>query len=127
MRKVPTYTHIKGSIIKIKETIYNNPKTFYKYSMITLIIFFVFSTIKEIYYPSKYFESTQVPQIQRKSEQEIKVMKKEEKDRERESKEILDELQALGKKRDNNSLTQADSIRAQFLMNKYNKINNGGF
>lgn len=127
MRRIPTYSHIKERLIKIKETIYNNPKTFYKYSMVTLIIFFVFSTIKEIYYPSKYFESTQIPQIQRKSEQEIKVMKKEEKDREKESKEILDELQALGKKRDSNSLTEIDSIRAEFLMNRYNKINNGGF
>lgn len=118
---------IKDRIIKIKEVIYKNPKTFYKYSMITLIILFVFSTLKEIYYPSNYFETSVIPQIQRKSEQEINTIKKKEKDKEKESKEILEELQVLGEKRSNRTLTKADSIRAEFLMNKYNEINNGGF
>lgn len=118
---------LKDKLLKIKENIYNNPKIFYKYSMITLIVFFVFSVIKEIYYPTNYFESLEIPQIQRKSEQEIKVMKKEEKDKEKESKEILEELQILGQKRETNTLTKSDSMRVEFLMNKYNEINNGGF
>ncbi|MDY3319485.1 hypothetical protein PG637_08775 [Riemerella anatipestifer] len=118
---------IKDKLLRIKEHIYKNPKMFYKYSMVTLIIFFAFSIWREIYYPPRYLDILEIPTIQRKSDQDIKILKKQEKTKENESKIILQELEELGKKRQNKSLNESDSLRAEFLMKKYNTINNGGF
>ncbi|MEE3724527.1 hypothetical protein V2H21_04020 [Riemerella anatipestifer] len=118
---------IKDKLLRIKEYIYKNPKMFYKYSMVTLIIFFAFSIWREIYYPPRYLDILEIPTIQRKSDQDIKILKKQEKTKENESKIILQELEELGKKRQNKSLNESDSLRAEFLMKKYNTINNGGF
>ncbi|MEC5395217.1 hypothetical protein [Bergeyella sp. RCAD1439] len=118
---------IRNRLLKIKAFVYKNPKRFYKYWMAILIVLFVFSTWKEIYYPSKYFESTQIPQIQKQSDEEIAAIKKEEKSKEMKSKAILKELEYLGKKRENKILTKEDSVRVEYLMNKYNEINHEGF
>ncbi|MCO7354037.1 hypothetical protein [Riemerella anatipestifer] len=130
MENKPTQTSklpIKDKLLRIKEHIYKNPKMFYKYSMVTLIIFFAFSIWREIYYPPRYLDILEIPTIQRKSDQDIKILKKQEKTKENESKIILQELEELGKKRQNKSLNESDSLRAEFLMKKYNTINNGGF
>ena len=69
----------------------------------------------------------EIPSIQTKSEQEIDVLKEKEKNKENESKEILSELKELRTKKESGQMTKEDSVRAEFLMNKYNELNNGGF
>lgn len=118
---------LKDKVLDIKEMIYQNPKKFYIYSMFVLVAFFLFSLWRDFYYPPNYYSSMEIPSIQNKSEQEIDVLKEKEKNKENESKEILSELKELRTKKESGQMTKEDSVRAEFLMNKYNELNNGGF
>lgn len=118
---------LKDKVLDIKENIYQNPKKFYVYSMFVLVAFFLFSLWRDFYYPPNYYSSMEIPSIQTKSEQEIDVLKEKEKNKENESKEILSELKELRTKKESGQMTKEDSVRAEFLMNKYNELNNGGF
>lgn len=119
--------NLKNKILKIKEIIIQNPKKFYIYSMIILTISLIFNVWREIYYPPNYLSGmVQIPTIFSKSEKKIELLKKKQKESLDETKKILDELKELGEKRKNNTLSKEDSIRVEFLMKKYDEINNGG-
>lgn len=119
--------NLKNKILKIKEIIIQNPKKFYIYSMIILTISLIFNVWREIYYPPNYLSGmVQIPTVFSKSEKKIELLKKKQKESLDETKKILDELKELGEKRKNNTLSKEDSIRVEFLMKKYDEINNGG-
>lgn len=117
---------IKETILHIKEYVYQHPKAFYKYSMIILVISLLINVWIEIKYPPNYFEGVVgMPRLFKESDKKIEsIRKNREKDLEK-SKEILDELKILGKKREMGKLTNDDSIRVEYLFNQYNEINNG--
>lgn len=127
--KIDNMKNIKSITLKIKEHIHKNPIAFYKYSMIILGVLFVFNAWREIYYPPNYFGTGVIgfPSILSKSDKKIEIIKRKTKDNLDETKKILDELEELGRKRKDKTLTNKDSIRAKYLMKKYNEINNGGF
>lgn len=125
--KIDKKMNLKNKILKIKEIIIQNPKKFYIYSMIILTISLIFNVWREIYYPPNYLSGmVQIPTIFSKSEKKIELLKKKQKESLDETKKILDELKQLGEKRKNNTLSKEDSIRVEFLMKKYDEINNGG-
>lgn len=120
---------LKEKLLEIKERIYNNPKKFYKYSMIFLAITLAFNIWREIYYPPNYYEGmVTIPKMFPKSDDKIDALRKQEKDKLEKNKIILHELRVLAKKRELNTLTKDDELRAEFLINQYNEINkDGGF
>lgn len=109
----------KERLFNIKEKIYNNPKKIYKYSMIFLSLTFAFSIWREIYYPPDYSDGVVAfPKILARSSEKIDALKRQEKDKLEKSKIILDELKVLAKKRELNTITKEDKLRAEFIIVK---------
>lgn len=105
-----------GIIQKIKD----NPKQFFYISLTILSLNFIFSLIKDIYYPPKSID-TIIPSVYNESDEKIDKLKAKELKLEK----IVQEMKVLADKRAKNELTREDSLQAEYLISKYNKLKNG--
>lgn len=98
-----------------------NPKIFFKYSLVILIISFCFSVLQFFMFPPKKIKTIQVPALYSKSSNiNQKEIQKEEK-----MGRIVRELQKYKEKKFTDALNRSDSIRIDYLFNEYQKIKNG--
>lgn len=112
---------MKNKFIAIKEWIYTHPKPFYKYSMIVILISFLFTILQYIFFPPDFQPKVLVPNLYGKSEQ----YKTETTLNEKEMGKIVKEMQDIEKKAENETMDSRDSIRLKFLYNQYQKLKNG--
>lgn len=106
---------------QIKDWVFANPKKVYKYSMIVILISFLFTTLQYIFFPPDFKVQTLVPSMYSKSDD----FKAKEQMKEIEMGRIVKEMQALKKKSTDAPLSNADSIRLKYLYNEYQKVKNG--
>jgi len=102
------------------ERLAKNPKRFFMYSMIILSVSFMGSLIQGIYFPSETTFTIKPPIIYSKNE--IRHNKVSGQDKEMEK--IVGEMKLLKEKRDRNALQKEDSLRIEFLFNRYQQLKN---
>lgn len=97
-----------------------NPKKFFAYSMVFLIVSFIGSMVQGIFFPAETVFKIKPPilyshnaPIQNKDENHEKEMEK-----------IVTELKALKIKRDQKELQKEDSLRIEYLFNQYQQLKN---
>ncbi|AZA87576.1 hypothetical protein EG349_12635 [Chryseobacterium shandongense] len=105
---------IKQTGQKWLERVAKNPKRFYIYSMIFLSVSFIGSLIQDIFFPSqKTF--TIIPPVLYSNKASVQ---------DTEMEKIVSELKLLKDKRDRNALQKADSLRIEFLFNRFQQLKN---
>ncbi|MPS63862.1 hypothetical protein [Chryseobacterium sp.] len=105
---------IKQTGQKWLERVAKNPKRFYIYSMIFLSVSFIGSLIQGIFFPSqKTF--TIIPPVLYSNKASVQ---------DTEMEKIVSELKLLKDKRDRNALQKADSLRIEFLFNRFQQLKN---
>ncbi len=98
-----------------------NPKRLYMYSMILLLVSFTGSLIQGIFFPSDTSFKIKPPVLYSNkvvSQNPISVQHKE-------MEKIVGELKLLKTKRDGNALQKEDSLRIEFLFNRYQQLKDG--
>ena len=115
-----------GNLIKISEYkwfhwLVNNPKKFFTYSMIFLSVSFVGSLIQGIFFPSETAFKIKPPMLYSKSQNTKSTIVNNDKEMEK----IVTELKALKIKRDEKKLEHKDSLRIEYLFNKFQNLKNG--
>lgn len=106
-------------LIKAKRYLNKDPKRFYKYAMTVLFISLVFAIISAIvlkpktgikHIPFDFMEHQKMPNQSNSNENELKR--------------IVNELEVYKVKRENEELTEQDSVRIEYLYNKFQKLKN---
>lgn len=111
---------ITDKVARISKWIKENPKHFFLISFIFLSCSYIVSVIKDIYYPPKPID-TIIPSVYSESDERIDNLKAKELKLEK----IVQEMKVLSDKRAKNELTREDSLQAEYLISKYNKLKNG--
>lgn len=111
---------LKQTSKKWLERVAKNPKKFFVYSMIILSGSFIGSLIQGIFFPSETTFTIKPPVLYSKNE--IKHNKASGQDKEMEK--IVGEMKLLKEKRDRNALQKEDSLRIEFLFNRYRQLKN---
>lgn len=111
---------LKQKIIEIRKKIKDNPKKFFYVSLIFLSINFIFSLVKDIYFPPTPIENI-IPTVYSESDKKIDRIKQKELEKEK----IIQEMKILTEKRDKNELTKEDSLQVEYLISKYKDLENG--
>ncbi len=109
---------IKQNGQKLLERVAKNPKKFFLYSMIILSISFIGSLIQGIFFPSEKTFTVKPPVLYSNnviSQNSASVQEKE-------MEEIVSELKLLKEKRDRNALQKEDSLRIEFLFNRFQQL-----
>ncbi|SHK73521.1 hypothetical protein [Epilithonimonas mollis] len=112
---------IKQTGQKWLDRVAKNPKKFFVYSMIILSVSFIGSLIQGIFFPSQKTFTIKPPVLY--SNKGISQNTASLKDKEMEK--IVRELKLLKEKRDRNALQKEDSLRIEFLFNKYQQLKDG--
>ncbi|OPC39102.1 hypothetical protein BAX99_15855 [Elizabethkingia miricola] len=97
-----------------------NPKRFFTYSMIFLSVSFIGSLIQGIFFPSQKTFTIKPPVLYSNtgiSQNSVSVQNKE-------MEKIVDELKLLKEKKDRNALQKEDSLRIEFLFNRFQQLKN---
>ncbi|SHK66703.1 hypothetical protein [Epilithonimonas mollis] len=102
------------------ERVAKNPKKFFVYSMIFLSVSFIGSLIQGIFFPSQKTFTIKAPVLY--SNNGISQNTASVQDREMEK--IVNELKLLKEKRDRNALQKEDSLRIEFLFNRFQQLKN---
>jgi hypothetical protein len=102
------------------ERVAKNPKRFFMYSMIILSVSFIGSLIQGIFFPSE--TTFTIKPLVLYSKNEIGPNKASGQDKAMEK--IVGELKLLKEKRDRNALQKEDSLRIEFLFNRYQQLKN---
>lgn len=98
-----------------------NPKKFFTYSMVFLIVSFIGSMIQGIFFPAETVFKIKPPVLYSHST----TTQNKEENHEKEMEKIVIELRALKLKRDRKELLKEDSLRIEYLFNQYQKLKNG--
>lgn len=109
---------IKQNGKKWLELVAKNPKRFFTYSMIFLSVSFIGSLIQGIFFPSEKTFTIKPPVLY--SNRGISQNTASAQDTEMEK--IVSELKFLKDKRDRNALQKEDSLRIEFLFNRYQQL-----
>jgi hypothetical protein len=112
---------MKEKLNNLKEWAVKNPKKVYTYSMIVIILSFVFSILQNLFFPPDFKVEPLVPTLYGKSD----GYKMKQQSKENEMGKTVAELQKLKKKMENQSLNAQDSIRLKYLYNQYQTLKNG--
>lgn len=115
----------KSKLRKIKVWILRHPKEVFRYSIIIVFISFVLSILQYFLFPPKFENNFLLPDFFSQSDKQIESSKLSQARNEKEMKGIVDELKSFRNKRDNQILTNSDSIRIEYLYNQYEKLKNG--
>lgn len=97
-----------------------NPKKTYIYAMVLFVSLFVINFILEIFVFEQPKKSTLFPMLYTKSDKVIQQQK----DKDEQLKIIHEELKGLQFKRENGLLNTNDSLRIEFLYEKYQTLRN---
>ena len=111
-----TTLKLKGQ--KLLQWVVQNPKKFFTYSMILLLVSFIGSLIQGIFFPSETAFKIRPPVLYSKSKTNQNLSVNNEKEMEK----IVNELKSLKVKRDQNALEKEDSLRIDYLFNQYQKL-----
>lgn len=109
---------IKQTGKKWLDHVAKNPKKFFACSMVFLSVSFIGSLIKEIFFPSAKTFMIKPPVLYSNngiSQNSASVQDKE-------MQKIVNELKLLKEKRDRNALQKEDSLRIEFLFNRYQQL-----
>ncbi|WP_336732618.1 hypothetical protein [Chryseobacterium sp. VD8] len=98
-----------------------NPKRFYMYSMIFLSVSFIGSLIQGISFPSDTSFKIKPPILYSNKVISQNTIAGQNKEMEK----IVGELKLLKTKRDRNALQKEDSLRIEFLFNRYQQLKDG--
>ncbi|WP_068596995.1 hypothetical protein [Vaginella massiliensis] len=99
--------------------IVNNPKIFYTYTMVFLIISFIVNMTFSIYYEKPIKNYTSMYPIMNIKDEKIQLDYEKTKEK---MKKTVNELETMKKKRDQGLLTKTDSIRIEYLYNQYQSL-----
>lgn len=119
------FSVIKQKIAFYKEWLYQHPKEFYKYSFAAIIICFTISVVNFIFFPPTQTKGLQIPMVFSKSDEKIEVEKAKRDKKLAQMRIIVTELEKLKTKRENEKLSQSDSLRIEYLYNQYQTLQNG--
>ena len=109
---------MKEIYYKAKAWVFANPKTVYKYSMIVIIISFVFTTLQYFLFPTEFKAKSLVPSMYSQSD----TYKSTEAKKEKSIEIIMVEMKTLKDKHETKGLDEEDRIRLKYLNNKLEKI-----
>lgn len=109
---------IKQTAQKWLDRVAKNPKRFFTYSMIFLSLSFIGSLIQGIFFPSDETFTINPPVLY--SNNGISQNSASVQDKEREK--IVSEMKLLKEKRDRNALQKEDSMRIEFLFNRFQQL-----
>lgn len=98
-----------------------NPKKFFTYSMVFLSLSFLISILQGIFFPVDLTFKIKPPILYSKSSVDQNIQTKNSKEMEK----IVGELQLLKVKRDRGQLLNEDSLRIEYLFNRYQNFKNG--
>lgn len=110
---------IKQTGQKLLERVARNPKKFFVYSMIILSVSFIGSLIQGIF-PSETTLAIKPPILYSNSGMSQNTAFIQDKEMEK----IVSELKLLKEKRDRNALQKEDSLRIEFLFNRFQQLKN---
>ncbi len=96
-----------------------NPKKVYKYSIIILVISLFFFVLEVLFYKPKNIIDTSIPMIFNESDNYIRNEKAKQEEMKIKLSEIKKELDFFKNKK---VLVKSDSIRIEYLLNQYKKI-----
>lgn len=111
---------IKQTGKKWLERVAKNPKKFFVYSMIILSVSFIGSLIQGIFFPSETTFTIKPPILYSKNE----IGQNSASGQDKEMEKIVEEMKLLKQKRDRNALQKEDSLRIEFLFNRYRQLKN---
>ncbi|WP_263603497.1 hypothetical protein [Chryseobacterium sp. PET-29] len=111
---------IKQTGQKFLERVAKNPKRFFVYSMIILSVSFIGSLIQGIFFPSQKTFTIKPPVLYSNSGISQNTVSAHDTEMEK----IVSELKFLKDKRDRNALQKADSLRIEFLFNRFQQLKN---
>ncbi|MGI9580095.1 hypothetical protein ACR1PO_02675 [Chryseobacterium sp. RRHN12] len=97
-----------------------NPKRFFICSMIFLSVSFIVSLVQGIFFPSEKTFTIKPPVLHSNSGIGHNIASVQDKEMEK----IVNELKLLKDKRDRNALQKEDSLRIEFLFNRYQQFKN---
>jgi len=98
-----------------------NPKKFFTYSMVFLIVSYIGSMIQGIFFSSETVFKIKPPVFYSHST----AVQNKEVNHKKEMKKIVTELKALKIKRDHKELQKEDSLRIEYLFSQYQQLKNG--
>lgn len=105
-------------LIRMKLFLNKDPKAFFKYAMGVLILSFVFSMVSINFFRSKP-KKDKIPFLFSENQ---KMPGQDNSNNQFEMQRIVDELEIYKAKREKGELTAQDSLRIEFLYNKYQKL-----
>lgn len=105
---------------KLLTGIVKSPKRFFTYSMIVLSLSFIGSLIQGIFFPCETTFTIKPPVLYSGNG----IRQNTSFDHDKEMEKIVNELKFLRAKRDRNALQKADSLRIEFLFNRYQYLKN---
>ncbi|MDP9954998.1 hypothetical protein J2X97_000635 [Epilithonimonas hungarica] len=111
---------IKQTGQKFLERVASNPKRFFVYSMIILSVSFIGSLIQGIFFPSQKTFTIKPPVLYSNSGISQNTASAQDTEMEK----IVSELKLLKDKRDRNALQKVDSVRIEFLFNRFQQLKN---
>jgi len=111
---------IKQTGKKWLDRVAKNPKRFFTYSMIFLSVSFIGSLIQGIFFPSQKTFTVKPPVLYSNSgiSQNTACVQ------DTEMEKIVNELKLLKDKRERNALQKEDSLRIEFLFNRFQQLKN---
>lgn len=109
---------IKQTGQKFLERVTKNPKRFFVYSMIILSVSFIGSLIQSIFFPSQKTFTIKPPILYSNSG----ISRNSASVQDTEMEKIVNELKFLKDKRDQNALQKVDSLRIEFLFNRFQQL-----
>ncbi len=112
---------MKNKLNSIWKKLEENPKKTYKYSLIILVISFLFFGVEVFLLPPKEATITNIPTLLGKSDQYINEQNIKQKERVQKISTIMKELDDLKEKE---VLLKNDSIRIEYLLIQYQKLKN---
>lgn len=112
---------MKEKYYQIKDWVYEHPKKVYKYSMIIILISFLFTILQYIFFPPDFKPKLLVPNLYSQSEE----YKLKDKNKEKEMEKIVKEMQMLKQKSEERTLDSKDSGRLKYLYTEYQNLKNG--
>ena len=105
----------------LKERIFSQPRKVFAYAMAVLILSLIFSILQYCFFPPNVTLGSAIPTLYSKSDK----VKQNQDAKEKSMEKIVGELSAFKAKSSQQSLSEADSIRIEYLYNQYEKLKNG--
>lgn len=106
---------------KVKTHLYANPKRTFRYAILLLVASICFTTAKEIWFPSK-IDNGIFPELFSQSDAYKKNYDKKRSENQAEIQKVVTELKVLKDKMLKGKLSTRDSLRTEFLLNKYKQL-----